>query len=580
MDKSETIFSVLEQIESREMFLPSIQRKFVWSEDKIINLFDSIMKGYPFGNFIFWSLNKKEEIHQYRFYEFIKHYSFRENTINASAGKVAKPEIKVVLDGQQRLTSLYIGIKGSLTTIEKRKKTRIAENWKKKCLYIVPLVSADERNEDETPWRFYFLEDSYVEEQNKLINDPSKKYYAVSSFYGLSKKDLYEKLGVKKVTYNKESWKRILENLRYYINEAEIINFDTIENKNIDDVLEIFKRINNGGTKLSPANLLFSTVITSWEKGRDEMDSFIETINNENIIKIREDFLVRTCVYLMNKPAAAKIEVLTEDVVKSISENWNQIKEAIVKAKNFLKQNNIFDEAILSYNALLPIIYYYYYSKETNYKDAEKQLMYFFSISQMFSLFGGSSATTLDLIRKKMCSNEELGKVLTPFALSNLYDIDLSAGRIHAFKINKEQVERLVDSVSYGDKKSYVMLSLMQPQIVLGGNYYDVDHVCSKNELKKLFNYQRGETRQKLESKKNNIVNLQLLEYRQNRTDKSDVSLYEWVVEMKNKVPFDPYENENNPELYKMDSIERFEDFHSKRRQLVIDYLCECFGIN
>ncbi|MPM83205.1 hypothetical protein SDC9_130268 [bioreactor metagenome] len=251
-----------------------------------------------------------------------------------------------------------------------------------------------------------------------------------------------------------------------------------------------------------------------------------------------------------------------------------------MKAKNFLKQNNIFDEAILSYNALLPIIYYYYYSKETNYKDAEKQLMYFFSISQMFSLFGGSSATTLDLIRKKMCSNEELGKVLTPFALSNLYDIDLSAGRIHAFKINKEQVERLVDSVSYGDKKSYVMLSLMQPQIVLGGNYYDVDHVCSKNELKKLFNYQRGETRQKLESKKNNIVNLQLLEYRQNRTDKSDVSLYEWVVEMKNKVPFDPYENENNPELYKMDSIERFEDFHSKRRQLVIDYLCECFGIN
>ena len=95
-----------------------------------------------------------------------------------------------------------------------------------------------------------------------------------------------------------------------------------------------------------------------------------------------------------------------------------------------------------------------------------------------------------------------------------------------------------------------------------------------------LEDYQRGETRQKLESKKNNIVNLQLLEYRQNRTDKSDVSLYEWVVEMKNKVPFDPYENENNPELYKMDSIERFEDFHSKRRQLVIDYLCECFGIN
>ncbi len=579
MDKSTTISEILEQIESREVLLPSIQRKFVWTEEKIINLFDSIMKGYPFGNFIFWSIKAKEEINQYRFYEFIKNYSFRDATINESAGKVAKQEIKVVLDGQQRLTSLYIGIKGSLTNIEKWKKAKKAENWKKKYLYIMPLVSADERNEDETPWRFYFLEDSYVEEHNKKISDPAQKYYPVSMFYKLSKEEFYKIIGVKKIK-NKETWKRHLENLRYYLNEAKIINFDVIENKNIDDVLEIFKRINNGGTKLSPANLLFSTVITSWEKGRDEMDSFIETINKENVIKIREDFLIRACVYLMNKPAAAKIEILTEDVVRSIADNWNSIKEAIFKTKDFLFRNNIFDEAILSYNALLPIIYFYYFSKDKDLKTSEKELLYFFSISQMFSLFGGSSATTLDLIRKKMCENEELGKLIVPFALSNLFEINLSAGRIHAFKISKEQVEQLVLDVSYEDKKSYVMLSLLQPEIKLSGTYYDVDHVCSKNELKNLFKYKKGEERKELETMKNSIVNLQLMEYRQNRTDKNDVSLYEWVVEKKNRIPFDPYEDDNDPELYRMDSIDKFRDFYEKRRILIIKYLCECFGIN
>ena len=78
---------------------------------------------------------------------------------------------------------------------------------------------------------------------------------------------------------------------------------------------------------------------------------------------------------------------------------------------------------------------------------------------------------------------------------------------------------------------------------------------------------------------KNSIVNLQLMEYRQNRTDKNDVSLYEWVVEKKNRIPYDPYENDNNPDAYKIDTIEKFKDFYDKRRSLIIEYLCKCFGI-
>ena len=576
---TETVKAIIEKIDSKGLLLPAMQRKFVWSEDKILDFYDSLMKGYPFGVFIFWDIHDKDNINKYHFYQFIKDYSKRDETINAPAGKIAKESISVVMDGQQRLTSLYIGIKGSLTTIDKWKKSKIAENWKKKHLYIVPHLTADERNENETPFRFFFLEDSFVTKQNEFRSDP-EKYYLVSDFYGLSHQELYAKFGVKRLKGNDENWMCVLSRLRWLINDAKILNYHSINNTNIEDVLEIFKRINNGGTELSPSNLLFSTVITSWEKGRDEMDEFIKSINEEGVIRIREDFLIRICVYLMNCPAATKIEVLTKDVIKSIEKSWDKIKDAIYKTKNFLKGKNIYDEAILSYNALLPIIYFYYHCNKKKTGDSDKQLLYFFVISQIFSLFGGSSSSTLENVRKKMCEHDELGRVIVPFKIENLFDIDLSAGRIHAFRITREQVEKLVDEVRYGDKKSFVLLSLLQPNITINANSYDVDHVCSKDELKAVFNKKRKEERADLENKKNSIPNLQLLAYNQNRGEKNADSLYTWIVEKRNTIPFDPYAKDSDTEKYRIQSIEDFVSFYNQRRGLIIAYLCECFGID
>lgn len=542
------------------------------------------MRGYPFGIFIFWNVYTKDEINKYHFYQFIKDYSERESTINEKAGRIIKNSIDVVMDGQQRLTSFYIGLKGSLTKKEKHKQGRIAENWKKKHLYIKPFISPDEKNEDETPYRFLFLEDGFAEEWN-AGREEYDKYYRIEDFYGVTKKEFYDQLGVKRIRTKEDDWRFILETLRWNINDAEIINVHTIKNTNIVDVLEIFRRINNGGTPLSPSNLLFSTVITSWDNGREKMDEFITTINKEGVLILKEDFLIRACLYLLNKPAAVKIEILTKNVVDSIKNNWEKIKNAIISTKNFLKDHKIYNDAILSYNAVLPIVYYYYYSDRTLKKsiqnESEQQLFYFFAISQMFSLFGGSSASTLDAVRRKLCVDYDNnpGKLIVPFNIKNLFDIDLSAGRIHAFKITKEQIENLVDTVHYGDRKAFCLLSLLQPEIVLNSGEYDVDHVCSKDELHAISKYKRTDEKKDLDKKKNLVSNLQLLEYKQNRNDKNADSLYTWVVEKKNSIPYDPYSNEKNEEKYKITSIDDFLIFYEKRRDLIISYLCNCFGV-
>ena len=75
------IKDVIESINRRKYLLPAIQREFVWDETQIFRLFDSLMRDYPIGSFLFWNL-EKQKIRDFQFYEFVKDYHERDNTHN------------------------------------------------------------------------------------------------------------------------------------------------------------------------------------------------------------------------------------------------------------------------------------------------------------------------------------------------------------------------------------------------------------------------------------------------------------------------------------------------------------------
>ena len=108
----ETISDVIKQIDSNQLFLPALQRKFVWKTEQIESLFDSIMQGFPIGTFLFWELDDPKAINDYVFYEFVDHYHVRK-TRNEEAILSGRKNIVTVLDGQQRLTSMNIALRGS-----------------------------------------------------------------------------------------------------------------------------------------------------------------------------------------------------------------------------------------------------------------------------------------------------------------------------------------------------------------------------------------------------------------------------------------------------------------------------------
>ncbi len=91
-------------------FLPHIQRELVWTDKQIYRLFDSLLRGYPIGTFLFWKIqDKKDEIAKL---EFIKDYKKKESK-NSVNSEIDKPYYWLVLDGQQRLQSFYIALRGS-----------------------------------------------------------------------------------------------------------------------------------------------------------------------------------------------------------------------------------------------------------------------------------------------------------------------------------------------------------------------------------------------------------------------------------------------------------------------------------
>ena len=113
--KSLSIKQTITDIEIGKIYLPPIQRNFVWKRDRIVNLFDSLYRNYPIGNCIFWIL-KPETCQNYPLYKFIKEYSENKNktTINEKIpSNLLTQNVFAIVDGQQRLSSFFIGLTGT-----------------------------------------------------------------------------------------------------------------------------------------------------------------------------------------------------------------------------------------------------------------------------------------------------------------------------------------------------------------------------------------------------------------------------------------------------------------------------------
>lgn len=557
-----SIKDVIEEINSRKIYLPAIQRKYVWGDNQIARLMDSIMLGYPIGTFLFWKV-KKSIINnkEYSMYEFIKDYHDRDMYKNPSAPQpfpIGSPDetIRSVLDGQQRLTSLYIALQGSMSRKLPNKRWKNDDAFPKKELYFD--LHSEKTDDDDISYEFKFLTQ---EEASKQSDD--RLWYLVKDILKYSTEDLATEVILPNGWATDKLASKNISLLHTRLVVDQIINYFEVEKDSIDSVLDIFVRVNSGGTVLSKSDLLFSTIVSHWDKARDEIDKLLAEINKTGEgYKFTNDFIMRTCLYLLDMSVTLKVETFKKESVLQIRDSWESIKKAIKDTVNLLNEFGFNSENIISYVAVSPMVYYRY--KGGNY-DAESkaELRKYIVIAQVKQIFGTASNSALTSIR------EALKKGPTDsFSMDNLKSVRFTGDR--TLKYMPEEVDAMFDTYEIG-AYTFMLLSLLYPNLKYSQKGFHQDHMhpytgFEEDKIKDLV-LQDGSviddaTKEDWRRRRNTLANLQLLEGRENES-KNATPLVDWLKEPENKdnVKFLPdgisYELSN------------FEEFMQKRQELM-----------
>lgn len=560
-----SIKEVMEMIADNKMYLPSIQRKFVWDDYDVERLLDSIMLEYPIGTFLFWKIKRKEAREQkYTLYRFINDYSMLDNkNINEKAPDNLPGEseyIYSVLDGQQRLTSMYIAFHGSIALCGYKKKRSKAENYIKREMFLNLNKSPNSNIEDEDlKYEFKFLSEREIEQDK--IEKPEKNWFRIKDIFNFD--NLIEVMNyAKKNDYNEIAQTNIqkLFIIATFSGDNAVINYFEIDEKTpFDNILNIFVRVNDGGKKLSKSDLLFSTVVSNWEKGREEIEDLINVINKRGQhFEFNSDFIMRSCLYLICPSSDLKIENLGKSNIQAIKNNWNAIKASIIKTIDLLVDFGFCSENLISRNVVMPIIYYVYNQGLLN--DVSKyEIRKYLIVAQLKQLFGAAGNTALSRT-KKAIDEHKISK--EGFKLEYFNKVKFVADR--DFIVKDEDLEKMLD-YDKGTAYAFMVLSLLYPELKLGQVEWHQDHMHPDTKFNTTNLKSIGISDEKIEEwqvLRNKIPNLQLLQSQENES-KNKKDLEEWL-----KVNTAKYLPENIS--YKLD---KFDLFFTKRKEILKNQL-------
>ena len=565
--EKKSIRSILDDINSRRIYLPAIQRKYVWKDSQITKLLDSIMLGYPIGTFLFWKV-KKTIVNQkeYSMYEFIKDYHDRDMNKNPAAPQpfpigTGDETMWAVLDGQQRLTSLYIALQGSMSRKLPKKHWKNDDAFPPKELYFD--LHSEKTDSDDITYRFKFLTH---EEASKNSHD--RIWYRVKDILKYSSEDLLTEVIIPLGLATDKLATKNISLLHTRLVTDEIINYFEIEKDSIDSVLDIFVRVNSGGTVLSKSDLLFSTIVSHWDNARDEIDNLLSEINNKGDgFRFSNDFIMRTCLYLLDMSVTLKVETFKKDSVLKIKDNWEGIRKAIKDTVDLLNEFGFNSGNMISYVAVSPIVYYRFHGGDFNASDNKRELRKYIVIAQLKQIFGVASNSALANIRQALKAT-----TADSFSMSNLNNIRFTGDR--TLRYTEEEIDAMFDTYEIGPY-TFMILSLLYPNFKYGqmGFHQDHMHPYSSFEEEKIkdLTLPSGElideeTKEDWRRRRNTLANLQLLEGRDNEV-KNAMSLTDWLEKTENK--------ENVKYLPEDVSYElsNFEEFMDKRQKLMSNAL-------
>jgi uncharacterized protein with ParB-like and HNH nuclease domain len=535
-----SIKQAIDKIDFNHYLLPSIQREFVWGAGQIELLFDSLMRNYPIGSLLMWKVQGVNKT-DHRFYSVLKNYREKYSIHCKEVNTNSIADFEAVLDGQQRLTALYIGLKGSYAYKKKNFAWKDNEHslpTRKLYLCLDQDTIDDDENEDGRVYDFRFLTAEEISTSDKIWFEVGR-ILALNGTFELNQ-------FLKKNEWDSNQYiTNTLSKLLDVIHVKTLINYYLELEQDYDKALNIFIRINSGGEKLSYSDLIMSTIISGWTSktvsARDEFNNLIDEIWNSTEIVIDKDLIIRT--YLLIFSDDIKFRVTNFSIANAIEfkENWTDIRAAIVEAIELVKDFGYVERTLTSKNALLPLIHYLFISEKTKqfttkvaYKEDRELIKRWFHTVLLKRIFGGQADTVLKVIRDVVKDEIKKGAEIFP---ATAIAKKLSKTR-KSITMDDESIENLLFT-SYEDRYAFPILALLYPHLDYKNNDFNKDHIFpvsqfnSKNLKKSGVDLTQENGHYYTDNWcYNGIVNLQMLDSNENKS-KSDKTFEEWAKSTK-----------------------------------------------
>ncbi|NSO20868.1 DUF262 domain-containing protein [Enterococcus faecalis] len=575
-----TIKNLIKKIDNNEYVLPALQREFVWKPEQIERLFDSIMKGYPIGSFLFWNV-QNENINKYEFYNILKEYHQRDARHNTKINISHKDSVTAILDGQQRITSIYIALKGTYSYKIKGAWKNNDNAYPSRQLYL-NIVSPNLDTNKDVQFDFRFLTN---EEAEDFTEDTL--WYPVSDILQFEVGEMFTVIARYQELYRKNFPNESVEKTSYIMNslgtlhqmmEKDILAYYEENSQEIDKVLDIFIRMNSGGTTLTYSDLLLSLATAKWQNlnAREEIYSLVDELNMiGNGFNFNKDNILKAALVLTDKKnikfRASNFDKQTTNLIET---NWEKTKKAISLAVNLLSNFGFNGDTLIANSVIIPVVYYLYkidcpnnYLEADRYLNDRNKIKYFVQISLLKRIFGGTPDSILLKMRENMQDLSE------GFPLSKLLKVrDTNKSLI----LTDEDIDYLLDTKI--GKYSFTLLSVIFPAIDLKNKFHQ-DHIFPSSKYKNKKNLREiGYSEEEITfivEHIDTIVNLQLLEGIPN-TEKNNKYFDDWVLKRYNSnEELDYYLNKNllNKVYKKNEFIQMYTDRKEELRKRLLQNL-------
>jgi Protein of unknown function DUF262 len=537
-----TIAAALRHIQKNELILPAIQREFVWKPSQVIKVFDSIMRGYPIGSFLSWRV-LPETISRFKFYGFMRDYSAFDKRHNPVVDIPADREVTAVLDGQQRLTSLNIGLRGIYAYRNKNGWSSKAWSYPERRLYLNLLSDAPE-NEAGLKYHFAFLTKEQIE---AAAEDGTKKWFPVAEIFGAAEPSAMMQIPARYNVGNDAAAVAMVGKLWQEVHHNASLHFYEEDDQDIERVLDIFVRVNSGGTVLSYSDLLLSIATAQWKgDARAAVHGLVDSLNKTGQgFDFSQDTVLKSGLVLADVgDIGFKVKNFTTANMATLELNWDALSSSLQVAVGILSDFGLSSATLTADSVLIPVAYYVHRRGLTqsyrfsNRDKADRAALRSWVLRSLIvrGVWGSGLDTLLRDLRETIKKNGD-----DQFPLAAIEHTMALRGK--SLDVTDALVEDIL-ALGYGGARTWAVLATLFDHVDTKMQYH-VDHIFPQADLdaKKLKRTRKPDGERKFSeaevdeivSKRDLLPNLELLPGPVN-IGKSDTAPDEWV---KNEHPDD-----------------------------------------